>query len=50
MTKAYNDPEFQVVLMADEDVLTASKLDQFDSAWETNPSQPGSGTAPIISL
>jgi hypothetical protein len=47
MTKAYNEPEFKVVEMASEDVLTASTLDDFTSGWETGGT---GGTVPIISL
>jgi hypothetical protein len=50
MTKAYNEPEFKVVTMANEDVLTASVLDDATSGWETGSSQTGGGTVPVITL
>ena len=50
MTKAYNEPEFKVVTMASEDVLTASTLDDATSGWETGSNQPGGGTVPVITL
>ena len=48
--KLYNEPEFKVVKMASEDVLTASKLDDFTSGWETGSNEQGGGTVPIITL
>ena len=50
MTRIYNEPEFKVVKMAKEDVLTASKLDPISAGWETNPVDPGEGTVPFINL
>ena len=51
MTKAYNEPEFKVVTMANEDVLTASTLDDIASGWETNGStELGGGSVPVITL
>ena len=50
MNKTYNEPEFKRINMTDEDVLTASRLDDATSGWETNSDIPGGGTVPIITL
>ena len=50
MNKTYNEPEFKIVIMTKEDVLTASTLDDATSGWETNSDIPGGGTVPIITL
>ena len=50
MTKAYNEPEFKVVAMKREDVLTDSHLIDATSGWETNNDQPGGGTVPVVLL
>lgn len=50
MTKAYNEPEFKVVAMKREDVLTDSHLADATNGWETNPDLPGGGTVPVITL
>ena len=50
MNKTYNEPEFKVVKMASEDVLTASTLDDFESGWTSNSEQPGGGSVPFLEL
>ena len=50
MTRTYNDPEFKVVNMAREDVLTTSTLDDLTSGWETGSNEQGGGTVPILTL
>ena len=47
MIKAYNEPEFKVVAMAKEDVLTTSTLDDATSGWETGSTETGGGTVPF---
>ena len=39
----YNKPEYKVVEMTEEDVLTASKLDDATSGWEVPPIGGGTG-------
>ena len=47
----YNKPEYKVVEMTEEDVLTASKLDDATSGWETLPiGGEGGGTTSLINL
>jgi hypothetical protein len=42
MTKMYNEPEFKVVNMTSEDVLTASSvLPQANPEWDTNGDEVG---------
>ena len=50
--KAYNEPEFKVVAMKREDVLTDSHLDDVTNGWETAGSggEAGGGTVPILTL
>ena len=48
MIKTYNEPEFKIVAMTNEDVLTASRLDNISSAWETASNQEDGGTVPAI--
>jgi hypothetical protein len=50
MNKTYNEPEFKVVKMSREDVLTTSILEDNTSGWETDPNQQGGGTAPFLEL
>ena len=50
MIKAYNEPEFKVVKMSNEDVLTDSHLDDLTNGWETGSNEPGGGTVPVINL
>ena len=50
MLKKYYEPEFKIVEMTNEDVLTKSILDDKTSDWETPSSQEGGGTVPIIGL
>ena len=35
MNRIYNDPEFKVVKMTSEDILTKSVLDDKTNGWET---------------
>jgi hypothetical protein len=48
MIKAYNEPEFKVVKMANEDVLTTSTLDLINSGWESGKNN--GETVPVINL
>ena len=47
MIKAYNEPEFKVVKVAREDVLTASVLETANKGWEADPIE---GDVPFINL
>jgi hypothetical protein len=44
----YNEPEFKVVKMTNEDVLTTSTLEQLNSDWEAHI--PDEGATGIITL
>ena len=50
MNKNYNKPEFKVVKMKNEDIITDSHLEDLTNGWETNTEQPGGGTVPLIEL
>ena len=50
MYNKYSEPEFKIVKMTSEDILTKSILDDKTSGWETPSSQEGGGTVPIIGL
>ena len=50
MRNTYNEPEFKIVNMTNEDILTKSTLDPFSSGFETgNNTLPGD-MIPIIDL
>ena len=46
----YIEPEFLLVELTSEDILTKSTLDDATSGWETESSQSGGGSVPIIGL
>lgn len=47
MNKLYSEPEYKVVEIQKEDVMTASVLEDASTGWEvTNPSSP----TPVIPL
>ena len=48
--KLYNEPEYKVVKVTGEDVLTTSTLVDETSGWETGSNETGGGTVPVITL